>query len=721
MELSPFVNVYRSEERPGYSFLFSTKNAAKVLIKHETLQKIREGTASPDDVAVLTRLGMLTPDRHEEQQSLLGFFDSFNQKNPELTLTVVLNLDCNFACRYCYEGERKGNLYMSPDTAEALVTFVANEFPETKRSLTIDFYGGEPLLSVDMLTSISRRLKARSESSGGSYRFTLVTNGSLLKRRVVESLVPLGLHSVRITLDGPAENHNLYRPFKTGAGSFDTLIRNIKDCLGLVRVNIGGNYERDNYHTFPVLLDYLLKEGLTPDKIEGIKFDPVNTPPQTGPALIEYQGGCRSINEPWLFDASVFLREEILKRGYRTLKVGKTLCMIEVASSFVINYDGTIYKCPALIGMPELTIGSVYSGTHDYTASHQLDNWKNEQCMACSYLPLCFGGCRYATFLEQGTIAGLDCKKPFFDACLEKMVKQDVTYLLGIQSSLTTHDGNRIDLSTLFFRINQIMQKHFPEAFKVFSPPSLKKITACYRNADKLIQTYAFGLPYDVDRQDTAFDEKGLISAAMIRYVDDFIDTALWPKLSEFDPQELERKFEAFLSDGMKAMADFDPDLPDSINNLVRLELHLALHPDQKTFDETFARLFECKSFDLYYVYQKIHGIISVGPEPQKLMRVALMDYLRDFSAEAASQDTDLNLYAFIRDHHLNPRRLISYLVRVFRDEDPDGFRKALSSGLLDGLTGVDLTPPTTATSIPVHAHFAGLFSQAIILLRNLL
>ncbi len=86
----------------------------------------------------------------------------------------------------------------------------------------------------------------------------------------------------------------------------------------------------------------LMKEGLTPEKIASVKFDPVNKRPEGDPSgLADYNGGCRSINEPWLAEASTFLREEILKRGYFTPKAGPIVCMVEQNDSFVIGHDGS--------------------------------------------------------------------------------------------------------------------------------------------------------------------------------------------------------------------------------------------------------------------------------------------------------------------------------------------------------------------------------------------
>jgi uncharacterized protein len=434
MQPSPYLKVYPCAEKPGHVLLFSTKKASKIILKQETFESLGNGNLSSSDENLLSNLGMIVDDRQAEQDAVLGFMDKVNAKSTGLSLMVVLNLDCNFACTYCYEGDMKGKHYMSADTADRLIDFIKERLTEDKKSLIVDFYGGEPLLSAGLIKHISQALKSVAENKGATYDFTLVTNGSLFTRQVAQALVPLGLKSVKITLDGPAEIHNRYRPFTSGAGSFNTIIKNIKETWDLVKIGIGGNFERGNYGEFVALLDYLAKEGLTPDKIPMVKFDPVMNGSEHDTLPTAYTGGCTSINEPWIGEAAAFLREEILKRGYNTLKIAPMTCMVERADSYVVNFDGGIYKCPGFLGKKGFEVGDVRTGVMDYASTYKLGNWKNEACMACEYLPLCFGGCRYMSYIRDGNTDTVDCQKAYLDASLETLINQDIRYGLKADS-----------------------------------------------------------------------------------------------------------------------------------------------------------------------------------------------------------------------------------------------------------------------------------------------
>ncbi len=428
MQLSHYLKVFSWEANSDQLLLFSTRQTSKILIPKETYLAAENNGISASDQALLSELGMLVPDRQAERKAAQGLLDKLNANNSALSVTVVLNLDCNFACIYCYEGDLKGRLYMSQQTAAHLVDFIKRRFGPNKTSLIVDFYGGEPLLSLGIIKSVSRELKAFVERRGASYGFSLITNGALLKRKTAQELVELGLDRVKITLDGPRDIHDQYRPFKSGRGSFDVILKNIKDTWDLVQIGIGGNFDRSTYAQFPRLLDELEKENLGPDKISAVKFDPISNRPEDVISPTDYRDGCMSINEPWLIEAGAYLRAEILKRGYYTLKPKPLFCLIENKDAFVVNYDGKLYKCPAFIGQAGYAVGDLQNGVSNDAPTYRLDIWKNERCADCKYLPLCFGGCRYMTFLRNGSIDELDCQKDYLDATLETLIKQDIKY-----------------------------------------------------------------------------------------------------------------------------------------------------------------------------------------------------------------------------------------------------------------------------------------------------
>ena len=425
MILSNYCIIYDYDRE--HCLLFSTKKAASIRIPKAMLKDIEEGSISDEERTTLAEIGLLVDDPAAEREEMIRFLDELNSINTVFRATLVMNLDCNLACSYCFEGTRKGPYFMTRETADNLIAFIKAALTPTEKELRVTFYGGEPLLSIERVMYLSEGLMTLARERGLRYSSSLITNGTLLTPSVVKRLTPLGLKTAVVTLDGPQNTHNHCRPFKGGSGSFSTIIRNLKDVRDLVDIQIGGNYMKENFKEFPVLLDLLADAGLTPEKVSSVLFDPV-TNEREGVAPPDFHGGCSSINEPWLVEASIFLREEVLRKGYRTQKVVPVRCMMETDAAVVVNYDGSLYKCPGMLGRRDFRVGDVTGGMIDCEESHSLAAWKNDECLACRYLPLCFGGCRYVKFIRDGDMNGVDCKKPYFDAALESLVKQDMRF-----------------------------------------------------------------------------------------------------------------------------------------------------------------------------------------------------------------------------------------------------------------------------------------------------
>jgi len=663
MVFSRFLKIYPCKDKNSY-LLYSTKQASKILIPEETYTAAQKNRLDPEDEKLLTELGMLVSSHENEKKEMLNFLDRTNEHNKTLSIIVVLNLDCNFDCTYCFEGTLKGDLYMSDEIEDMLIAVIKKRFTKNMEKIIIDFYGGEPLLSMDRIRNISQRVKALVKNRG-ECEFGMITNGSLLTRKKALELKSLGIERAQITLDGPSETHNQTRPFKNCKGSFNRVIKNIKESCDLIKINLSGNFSKSTYKKFPLLFDVLEKEGITSDKINLVKFSPIMKQCDSVSKGNSCSKACVSTDEPWLWEAGNFLREEILKRGYNTTKLKPSTCAIENRDDFIINFDGDIYKCPAFNGNKEFVIGNLKTGIKNYDRSHKTGIWKNDKCLECAYLPICFGGCRYMEYLRTGKIDKPDCKKTYYDACLENTLIQDMRYSRERPyKPLNTEDDKKIKLNDLVRAIDAVMAKYFLPQFMQFKPPHIKRIVSFYLNTERIIDAYV--LNREKKRQ-KGFDCSAFIAVTAIRYVDDFIDNCLWPDIDAYDPKELSKRFGKFLVEALEAVRGFDPDMPETIIKLPLLEMKLALFPGQDLFDKNFKQLIRHKSYDLAYVYNKINQD-GEKLKPNDLLKLAVIDYLRDFTDKEMEEETDFNLYMYVRDNKLDPEQLIAYLNKSYRD-----------------------------------------------------
>jgi uncharacterized protein len=425
MPLSRYMITFPAPDRPGFELLYSTRKGSLVRVSARVLAAARDGVLDGSERDLLRRLELWVDDPAAEREAMANLVDLTNSRAGTFAATVVLTLECNLACPYCFEDHFRGRHSISEETVRQVVEYVTREQIDKGRDVELRFYGGEPLMAIPRLKAIAEPLKEAARIAGTTFSCSLVTNATLLTRPVVKELLPLGLTSAQITLDGPAEVHNRQRPFVSGHGSFNTIVNNLRSVYDLITIKPGGNYTRENYREFPAMLDALLEAGIDPSKLGPVQFSPIH--PKSG-AHDSRATSCAIGNEPWLIEANLFLREETLQRGFSVDKPHMGICMIELDNNLVVNYDGSLYKCPALLGWPEYAIGTLAEGINDYRESHNLDVWKNDECLECAYLPLCFGGCRFFRTLKTGAMDGVDCRRAMLDASLERIIRQDLEY-----------------------------------------------------------------------------------------------------------------------------------------------------------------------------------------------------------------------------------------------------------------------------------------------------
>ncbi len=423
---------------PDRLLLYSTRKASLAILDRAVYQRLAQGETPTESLGRdLERLGLWVTDPAGEEAAVFRFVDDLNQARTKASVSVILGMACNFACRYCYEGELKSSAAaMTADTIDQAVRFLGAWCRKLGRDrLVLSFYGGEPLLYPHLIRRFATLLKPALEADGIGFGFTLVTNGSLLTPQLVEEFSGLGLLGVRPTIDGPEECHNQTRPYKNGAPSFATIVDNLRAVCDLVKVDLGGNFTRDSYHRFPELLDSLLAAGIGPERLGQINFTAAmmvgDNVSRTG-----FTSGCASVNEPWHAEAVVTTQEAILSRGFKAGRVSPSPCMIDLDDALVINHDGGLYKCPALIGHERFKAGDIWQGlAPDLAKVYCRGHWqKEEKCRACLYLPLCFGGCRYAAYQREGGMERVDCQEEYYRAALPELLRPELRYRHGLNT-----------------------------------------------------------------------------------------------------------------------------------------------------------------------------------------------------------------------------------------------------------------------------------------------
>lgn len=207
--------------------LFQGKNS--VLYGSESESVLYEKLSNTIHTGKRDELGGLQ--RKIEEVNYRPVFETSSLKKQQNATLGILFLEvteqCNLRCSYCiysenYPYERKeSSKAMSFETArKALEELV----PLSNHNIMIGFYGGEPLLNMDLIQRVITYSKERF--SDKEIGFSMTTNFFNADKYLSE-IVDSGVY-INLSLDGPREVHDRFRKTKTGKPTYDRIISNLR-------------------------------------------------------------------------------------------------------------------------------------------------------------------------------------------------------------------------------------------------------------------------------------------------------------------------------------------------------------------------------------------------------------------------------------------------------------------------------------------------------------
>ena len=180
----------------------------------------------------------------------------------KLGLIIMPTDDCNFRCPYCYEDHEKR--YMSKEYLDKIAKFVDKNIHKYE-GLKVEWFGGEPLLQLDSVIYLSEKLMNICKSHKRPFIAGMTTNGYYLTADVFQRLRKLHFLGYQITLDGLAQSHDKQRFLVNGEGSWNVIVKNLRDirdtpCRGFTNIAIRSNFTADMLDTANEFLLFLKKE-----------------------------------------------------------------------------------------------------------------------------------------------------------------------------------------------------------------------------------------------------------------------------------------------------------------------------------------------------------------------------------------------------------------------------------------------------------------------------
>ncbi len=226
----------------GGGVLYHTSSQAMVTLDAKEVELLRELdlkngiTSSFDEEArmlfsQLRDLGLLVDDPEAEADLMLYRHNRHRNNKKVLELTISPTRMCNFDCDYCYIKKRDG--LMSEEVQNALLAFVKRHYSETPyQTLKVNWYGGEPLLALDIMEALSARFMAFCAKHSVRYTAHVLSNGSLATKDVCRRLAKnCRVATVMPSISGNGVMHDWQRTAKDGKQHFDDLMTNIDNMI----------------------------------------------------------------------------------------------------------------------------------------------------------------------------------------------------------------------------------------------------------------------------------------------------------------------------------------------------------------------------------------------------------------------------------------------------------------------------------------------------------
>lgn len=395
-------NIASEDPETGRLVLFNTLYGSTVVVppedKRDAVAALENPGSAESTTAVmvgeLLRLKFIVNRELDELALVLRRKEAGVKDRNRLDVIVMPNLDCNFACPYCYESHDCANR-MSVAVRERLIKWLGTTIPLHK-VLLLNWFGGEPLLSPDDIVAITAFARGKCNEHGVRLLTNITTNGYALTSGMIARLIALEIFSYQITVDGPPDAHNKTRVLKSGRGTFDRVFRNILSLAkadGRVRISVRVNYNHHNIYQIPELL-LLFPEDVR--KQLRIVFEPVFGHAALS-ATENIDGGEISRFITKCYEQAQSLGYDVRLGG---LGVGRLVyCYAERESQYIVDFKGDVFKCSVADFSPEKRVGAIDANGRFVADEANWNEWFSlspieNKCVECTFLPLCMGGCR---------------------------------------------------------------------------------------------------------------------------------------------------------------------------------------------------------------------------------------------------------------------------------------------------------------------------------------
>lgn len=349
----------------------------------------------------LISLGFVVPRDEDEYRRERQRFLATRSSKDKFLLTIAPTMACNLRCSYCFQQGLIRNRSMSPDIQRGLVEFVRQKI-EGSKLLMVQWFGGEPLIAYETILSLSDAFQEMCDELGMTYYAEMLTNGTLLTSKIIESFARISLKAIQIPLDGKPETYAKRKqvPLDQAEAFYRFMVEHIQsivDTIGSVTIRI--NVDRNNAGEGKQVVALFKKHGIMDPRID-FRLGFINT----SRGIIDcVPHDCFSHTE--FADLEQEFREFLAEEGYMVYGMLEPLdypCIAALQNAYTVDPQGRIGKCIPATGIQQSVFSCIYPNDIQRTLREtslrdapysQFDPFDCQACRGCKLLPVCLGSC----------------------------------------------------------------------------------------------------------------------------------------------------------------------------------------------------------------------------------------------------------------------------------------------------------------------------------------
>lgn len=395
MKLSLYTVLF---ERDNKFYIYNSETEFLSLLSEDIYEKLHNGAFDEienDFINVLKEKKIIVDDEH-----LYDYYDSCKLNHlsnigitDSLNLVIAPTTGCNFACPYCFEGEKKTKV-ITDEVIDSLICFI-NGYTSVKK-LDLTWYGGEPLMAFNKIKQIIHKINDECNVEISSQ--SIITNAYLLSDNVIRDMMNLGFTQVQISFDGDEESHDKTRFLKGNKGkTFAKIIGNLDNLVSQTpddfKIDLRINVNKTNEKDFAILYKKFIH-----------RYGTKKINPYPGFIRETSKDGCRMCYKSLFNSKRYQFYKTIEKEGvpvdfFPHIDFQKG-CMVNRNNCFIIGPSGEMYKCWNDFNTPEKIIGNIQDKklkNPSLVSRYLYDTsiYNTQKCKDCSLFPVCDGGCQW--------------------------------------------------------------------------------------------------------------------------------------------------------------------------------------------------------------------------------------------------------------------------------------------------------------------------------------